>query len=145
MSSLALRTAVRASWALLMPGIPYFDTINMTLPEGDFDETPPPLWGTLIFLSVDRKPVTMGTRPHYEETGTVRIVLLAASGEGETAALSAASDAARDWHGWVAPGGQMWFSKIGAPQQLEPETRGDWFQVGVDCTYILQERATFPA
>lgn len=144
MSSDALRTAVRAAWPTLMPDVPFYETTNQALPYGSSDPALPALWGTLLFLGVSRRPLTMGLRPYYEETGTVRIVVLGESGVQDTDVSAAISAAARAWDGWMASSKDMWFSSVGAPQQLEPETRGDWFQMGVDCSYSLQERVTLP-
>jgi hypothetical protein len=143
MASEALRVAVRADWSRLMPAVRYIDTINRSLP------TKPPLplpdvWGTLAFAVTDRRPLTMGANPWVLERGTATIIIVARSGHGDAAGIAAATQAMHAWDGWTDATGNMEFSTVGAPDELESEADGNWKLFAVACSYTAQERVVLP-
>lgn len=141
MSCLLLRNAVRADWPRLLPNLRFVETINRALPVN------PPLplpdvWGTLGFTATSRRPVTMGADPWIVETGFVSFIVLARSGHGDTAGITACDEIIRAWSGWESPTGAAWFSTVGAPQQLEEQADGNWHMFTVAAPYEAQFRET---
>lgn len=136
MSSAALRDAVRAAWPAVMPLVPYIDTINLETPRAPL----PPIWGTLGFDMSQRVRLTLSKNPLHEETGSVSVVIVASSGEGDAAAVQAATDAMHAWTDWFASDA-IYFTAVGAPQQVDLEAAGNWFLVAVRCAYVAQSRS----
>jgi hypothetical protein len=139
MASDSVRAKVREAWLANLRSLRYIDTINRSMPYN------PPLplpdtWGTLAFDTTQRRPVTMGKNPWYEEQGVATFIICARSGHGDNAAISVGSQVMRIFQDWRSGDGSIWFESVGAPKPIELETEGDWFLVGVAANYKAQER-----
>ena len=144
MSSLSVRNAVRGDWDRLLPDLPFYETINYVPRESDEEDGLPDVWGTLQFRADTRVPLTMGSRPWMEERGVVSIAIVVKSGDSDSDAIARATQAMEAWTGWCTPNGRIWFQAVGAPQQLDEESLGEWFIVSIACNYVAQDRAPIP-
>lgn len=143
MPTASVRNQVHLAWPRLTPWLRYINTINRSLPQNP--PLPlPDIWGTLAFQSTSRRMLTMGSNPWVEEQGTVAILLIGRSGHGDGPLAAAASTVMEAWHGWAAPGGDIWFRSVGAPRQVELESIGEWFILEVACEYTAQARVPLP-
>lgn len=137
MSSIAVRSELRAAWPAITPLIPYVETIN-TAPDNPDVEVP--IWGTFVFDVISRGHITMGSAPWIEEVGTASIALMAYSGTGDDEIASMADVAVRGWEKWISTDGSIWIQSVAAPVPPDLEAVGDAYRLLVTLTYVYQIR-----
>jgi hypothetical protein len=122
-----------------MPSIPFVESINVPMSDADI-EALPDIWGSLAFTADSNAPVTMGTRPWYEETGTASIFLMGRSGDGDNPVSAAAEEAYASWRAWINPTGNVWVRNASGPRPLSDAIVGNWLVLTVDLSYAFQHR-----
>jgi hypothetical protein len=133
MSSPAVREAFRTAWPQFAPGIPYVDAINR--PPGPL----PAVFGSMLFAVESRRDVTMGESPWVDEDGTVVVSFFTPSGEGDTAAIAAAS-AAAVWLQNRTFSLDLCVTALVGPNDSVPEGEGEFFEAQVSASYQWQAR-----
>lgn len=130
MSSKYVRDSFRTSWATSVPTIPFHETIN-----DDIDhDTAEDLWATFTFIAFNEERVSMSTPACYEESGTITVSLIAKSGTGDAALLTAAELVRDAYRYWTVA--NLRIVQADPPLSDQGYSDGIWYFLDVDLSYV---------
>lgn len=135
MSSAYVRTAVKTAWPVLVPTIPFVETINTVPSSVEIDV---PIWAALIFETSASNHITMGSRPLIEEYGTITVALMSYSGEGDDSIAAAADVIVRAFQMWITSDRSLWIQSVDGPRPPDAEAIGDHYRLIVNLNYVHQ-------
>jgi hypothetical protein len=135
MSSETVRAAVVARIAEANLGHPLYATADERAGATEFPE----IWLTPVYTVDRREPLSMGSRPYFEEIGSVTIVAFGRSGQQGTPARNAVNSL-KTWFDGYNPSVALSFTSVTGPVEPDPAAEGEFYPVQLVVSYTLQER-----
>jgi len=122
---------------------PFFDVINKPVELDDM----PDIWASAIYHTPNRAEVTMGSKPFVQEDGTIIVALFARAGTGRSVLDPLIEQVRRYFAGWASgdtgdTAARCYFLQVNGPEDLNPETDGNWWQVALTVPYEVFTNST---
>jgi hypothetical protein len=116
-----------ARWAAAGISAPYWQTVNYQV---DLDSMPS-IWASATYYSPERPDMTMGSEPFVQENGTVLVALFASAGSGSSALNPLVAEVRAAFAGYSVKDadGETLFVQVNGPEDLDPQTTGNWWQL----------------
>jgi hypothetical protein len=133
--------AFEARWRAVPLSAPFYDVINKPV---ELDAMPS-VWASATYHTPQNGDVTMGSAPFTQEDGTLVVGLFAASGTGRNALTPLIDEVRRYFAGYSASlsgNGECVFLNVNGPEDIDPQTDGNWWQVVLTVPYEVYGRRT---
>lgn len=130
MSSLNVRSAFEAAWAILLPNLTLYATIN----EEPDRNAMPDQWATVDYLPAGDPPISLGNPGCFREAGVILVVAFVLSGQGDTQAVTLADQIRDTFRNWKDPTGAIKINEA-APPESDAASDGRWFAASISLTY----------
>jgi hypothetical protein len=135
--------AFEARWTAAAIGAPFFDTINQPVDLEDM----PSVWASAIYHTPQTVDVSMGSAPFVQEDGTIIVAMFASAGTGRNALTPLVDQVRAAYAGWstnLETGKECLFLSVNGPEDLDPQTTGNWWQLVLTVPYETYGRRTAP-
>jgi hypothetical protein len=138
MTSLAVRSDIKASWPLRVPNV-FLSEVDNT--DADYIKGYPEIWAVLRYGQSAENRISIGSpgQTCFRETGTIAFRVYTKAGIGSIAAFQQAEAIKSAYRDYIGLSGYLLFTVISPPVDLNAgESEGMWYASQVEANYTYE-------